>query len=210
MKLVITILYIIALVLNCRSQVPTTISGKYLKANKIYPELNESIVLKDGGRFEYFRKAAFTTFKIEGTWRVEDGYLLLNSVDSVLSTLDAKEKISNDVQAGKLVLKISYKDNTIPHCVVIINEGDKGSERRYDNVYDTLTISRRNVTSITVYSVLKHRTYLIKNCSTNQINIRISPNRVFDNEKWLIIGDEQIIPIGLTGEYVNYPLLKVH
>ncbi len=209
MRILVSICLIVITISDCFGQQQNSIYGKYVKPDSIYPQLNESIILKGDKTFEYFRRAAFTEFKVKGFWLIQDGYLSLNSVDSAVKSFEVKEAFKKNIHADSIKLKILYFDNTTPHCTVVINEGDKEAEARYTDVYGEILLPKKIVRSITVYSVIKHKTYLIRSCKSNYFELKLNSNRILNKEKWLLIG-EQIVPIGLDGDYTNYTLVKQH
>lgn len=182
--------------------------GKYAKSDTIYPKLTESIVLKRNHTFEYFRRAAFTEFRVSGKWHVKPGYLLLNSSDSINKNSYVTEKLIKSYSNDSIKIHISYLDGAKLFCTVVVNEGSKDSGIKYNDVYDSIVIPKKNVATITVYSVIRHSTYFIKNRKSNYLNIKLNENRIFNNENWLFMNNKQIVPVGLNGAYVNYSLNK--
>jgi len=190
----------------CVAQSKFTIAGKYINYDTVYPKLHESIILNKNNTFEYHRKSHLTEFNIMGLWQFKDNYLYLSSLDSNSLTLKANEKFIKNIPSNKFKLEVFYFDKTIPHCRVIINEGDE-SEIKYNDVFGTILLPKNGIKSITIYTVIKQKRYLVKDCSSNYIEFNVSSNRILKNEKWLLLED-RIIPVELDGNYANYSLYK--
>ena len=154
MRILVSIYLIVITVSDCFGQQPNSIYGKYVKPDSIYPQLNESIILKENRTFEYFRRAAFTEFMVKGYWQIQDGYLFLNSVDSAVKSFEVKEAVKKNIHTDSIKLKILYFDNDKPYCTIVINEGDKEIEARYTDVYSEILLPKKTVKSFTIYSVL--------------------------------------------------------
>jgi hypothetical protein len=167
---------------------------------------SESIVLKEGGGFEYTMKQEFLKISKKGNWQVRNDSIL------VLDSYPQKEK---------LIVFESYRRKYSGRTKIVVRN------KRREKMFFQLTVFKHDGSSLTLndqwdssiidgqvksFSVvdtkgLSSPIYEIISDVTNHFEAFLEISRVFENEEWIIL-PEKIRPIGMDGKYVKYYLKK--
>jgi len=179
------------------------IFGNYTYSSASYLYM-ESINFEKESMFTYTLRTEFIKERIEG-------YYIIKSDTVILNSLPQKEKII--VKEGyknrkKIFFEVTDKQYyPINYNLYVILVNDSIIEYRDQFQNSKLTNLPIKAFYIITTRGLKSPMYVIRGTNTNYFKIMLEENRVFEAEKWLIKNDE-IIPLGLDGNYVNYSLKK--
>lgn len=181
--------------------------GEYAYSSPNYSFM-ENLILQKNSTFSYsVERHIGVTQAIEGNYSVVNDTLILNS-NPKKEKIIVKEKYT---KGRKKYFKVSDKQNhPINYHLYIITDDGSIIEKR--NQFDQTKIRINSVSAF--YIVLTNGivtpTYRTGIGRANYFEIKVEELRVFDDEKWLIQNDKEIIPLGLDGKYVNYSLKKIN
>ena len=175
---------------------------KYVKPSSIYPEKTEWIILNPDSTFEYFFRIPFVTQNIKGKYSINRDTLILNS--------DGEKMIITEEYLPELPKKIkrfdvAYFSGNELNYQIIVKQRDK--EKLFIDKYGTADIKVKNMKEFCIYSLIKYPFYRLKKEKSNYFKVRINPERVFNDEKWLMTGTK-IEPLGLDNKLLEYYLEK--
>jgi len=209
-KITLILVCVLSSVYFAYTQENLSLEGQYRKITGKYPLLSESLNLKADSTFEYHYQGEFqyASFQLKGKWRIDDGYLILNSDNRWKPNFEVKKTYNPSLTHDSLFLHITDFSNKKREYMLVVNKDDANEKEYYNTIdTDTLVIPKKDLYSLTIFSIVKFKTLFINECSSNIWDIKINPVRVMRNEKWLIVNNV-IIPIGVNGEYVSYSLVK--
>lgn len=196
------LIFTISLECSCQSD----LSGIFqYKRNS--PLFNEMLVLYPNNNFEYILKMDMgVSLKSKGSWLQRDSCLILDSYPQkkkLIVSESYKKKQKNTS------IEVRNKENKLPiyyHLTAILPNKDTIEYR--DQFIKT--IMKEKPLSFWIINTIGLRSseYKIKSLETNVINILFENNRVFENEDWIIINNNEIQPRYLDGEYYKYYLKK--
>ena len=176
-------------------------SKKYVKSDTIYPERTEWIILRADSTFEYFYRVPFTVQTIEGKYSITDNELILNSDEEKMLV---EEEFNAEFSRGVKLFDVSFlSGEKLNYFIGLIDR--KGDDEILADQYGKTKVKAKIIKGFYIWSLLKYPVYIPKCKKSNFFQVKLNPNRVFDNEKWTIEGD-RIKSIGFDGEENDYYL----
>jgi len=166
---------------------------------------NEKIELGKDFKFKHEYRTEFLQMSLEGNYRIKGDSLILDSSpqrDKILVKERSKGKLNT--HRFRVVDKTGYPIN---YQLYLITKNHDTITLKNQYIESKLTI--KDLKSFYIYDTkgLKSPTYNVVGLRTNYFEIQFETNRVLDNEVWRI-KDNQISPLGMSGEKQNYFLTK--
>lgn len=202
----VNIMVILAFTISLQCGCQSGLSGVF-QYKRGRPLFNETLVLYPNNNFEYVLKMDMgVSLKSKGSWLQKDSFLILDSYpqkEKLIVSEFYKKKQKN------ISIEVSNKENKLPiyyHLIAILPNNDTIEYR--DQFVKTI-MKEKPLSFWIVNTVgLRSSEYKIKSLDTNVISILFENNRVFENEDWKIINNNEIQPRSLDGKYYKYFLKK--
>jgi len=172
---------------------------------KVYSYKNrffsESIELKVNGKFKYNNQIHMGgRSEIEGNWQLRNDTILVLDSSPQRSKIIVKENLKKNKNVTFQVR--DSKQDIIDYHLYVIN--DRQDTIVYRDQFDKSIIKEKPISFFLVNTIGLHSPIIkVTNSKVNYFDIIFEQKRVFENEYWKIHGDE-IIPLGMNGQYVNY------
>jgi len=208
--IIILLLFLSNIAVGQNHQESPDLAGKYTTRNPSHtnPRHYEEITLRPDSTFKYHvRIGSFIRQEIEGNWSVYENYLILNESDTGMKELVVNESYDTIIPKGWVRFSIRQFNNSSINYGITATNGDTTIHLR--NQYETSLLPLSSVTEFYVEgSLFRYSTYQVKDRTSNHFAVRVSPRRLFLDEKWLIEGKERLRPVGLDNKYAGYFLSK--
>jgi hypothetical protein len=166
----------------------------------------ESLTLKPDYTFDYLWKDEFIALRANGFWKIVGSNLVLNSAIKKVK-ISVQQKIVN-LHSGKLKFAIKYDNGDSPNYQLFLI-GNEKTMRIRNLTTDTIVAVSQPLRSFFVVDSrgIKYPDCRVKNKKINSFDIKLNRDRVFDNEKWVLV-DNKLRPMGLDGKLASYYLSK--
>jgi len=191
-------------------QFKNDLPGKYDTRNETHNNRHhyEELVLNTDSTFNYFaRPTEFVQLKINGRWSVKDDTLILNEDHPTYrQNIIVKENVNKKVQKGCASIILTYYDGLQLNFQVGATHGD--TTVLLKNQYGSSLVKLFPIDDFYINGPLfRYPSYKVLNKKSNEFKVQVAPQKLFINEKWLIVNGS-LRPRGFDNEYANYYLKK--
>ena len=186
------------------------IIGKFKSPNFENSQFSSEVIsINNDGSFRYQIASEFTKIDASGRWRVKGRKLILNSYVKKSKMVVAEDTKPSD----KIYFNVTYEDMDPLYFQLFMTSGQDTLEVK--DVFGDTLVSKPDF-KLQAFYIKDARGFVypphyLKARNSNYFKIELLKDRIFDNEVWQIMDNGQkLLPIGLSGRYVNYFLMKVN
>lgn len=206
MRIIFSLYLCVLLVGNLFSQ---TISGKYNTKNWSHNNRYhfEELILKEDNSFEYRYKMKFIQINLTGQWNVEGNQLILTSSNAKDGKLYTVESFETNVPEGYMRFDIRDFSKENINYSIKANNGDTTVMLR--NRFGITDIPLHDVQSFQIIgSTYSYPETEIDAENFNKVEVFVNQKRILDEERWVILDEKRIRPIGLDNKPALYFLSR--
>jgi hypothetical protein len=176
----------------------------------------EFIDLYSDGTFWYYKGYLKKVLaECSGEWNMKDSLVILNSHIQRIQVFESYNKKSKEITISILPSNFPNETDTPYHLNIITEKEDTFSfygqtDRQLQNFERIIIKEKIKIKSFWTEDMtgLKSLPYEVQSINSNIFNVLFYKGRVFENENWLIVGENRLRPRGANGKLQDYYLTK--
>ena len=172
------------------------------------PQHYEKIVLNEDHTFTYYlRSHGFIKYEFSGQWERDHNVLILNELPKPKSSVIVKERYNPKLAAGLVEFIVYLQDGGNFNYSISAISGDTTITMKNQSIHTIIPLTTLDSFVLST-GIFTYPEYKVTKSKANRFHISASTRKRFINERWLILDQDRIRPMGPKQEYAYYWLSK--